>query len=275
MGVYNGEKFVDRAIQSILNQDFLDWEFIICNDGSNDNTQKVLSKYKDQSKFVILQNNNNHGLGYTLNKCLKFAHGEYVARMDADDVSYPNRLGEQVRFLEKNPHVSVLGTYASLFDDNGVIWGNNCPPIEPILDDWLKGPSVIHASVIMNKKKLEDMGGYDTKALRIEDYDLWLRMLSKDYLIHTLPNELYGIHWNVNDYYRKENKYRILDFKYRIKRFRDLKIPLYKYIICIKPLLPILIPKFLLYKYHYFLKRKMKTVKYDMKSIYDICTQIK
>jgi len=133
MGVHNGAPTLDRAIQSILEQDYLNWEFIICDDGSTDNTWETLSKYTSHENFTILQNITNHGLGYTLNKCLKKACGEYIGRMDADDISYPHRLGEQVKFLEKNPQVSVVGTYASIYDENGLIWGQNCPPTEPAL----------------------------------------------------------------------------------------------------------------------------------------------
>ena len=186
------------------------------------------------------------------------AKGLYVARMDADDISYPNRLGEQIRFLEKNPHVSVLGTYASLFNDDGLIWGKYYQPIKPILNDWLKGPRVIHASVIMRKIIIDDMGGYDANALRIEDFDLWLRMLAKGYVIRTLPMELYGIHWNFNDYSRKTNKSRMLAFKYSMIRFNNLDVPFYKYFVySLKHILLIFVPNFILWIFHLFSKKQL------------------
>ena len=199
MGVYNGSQTIVNAIGSIINQDFLDWEFIICDDASTDDTWEVLSQYHNNPKIIVIRNDKNQGLGYSLNQCLSLASGKYLARMDADDVSYPNRLREQFEFLESNPEIDVLGTYATF-----ARWGVLRPVVKPVLNDWLAGSCVIHASVMMIKKRLISAGGYDPKALRIEDYDLWLRMLFKGYEIQTLPLELYDIHWSQGNYRRKK-----------------------------------------------------------------------
>ena len=187
---------------------------------------------------------------HSLNQCLKIATGKYIAVMDADDLSYSNRQKTQFNFMENSPTIDVLGSYASLFDHSGNQWGVSRPSISPTLNDWLRGSSVIHASVMMKKQSLIGVGGYDPKALRIEDYDLWLRMIIKEYTIQTVPIELYSIHWSREDYHRKKNKYRLLDSWYRLKNFWGLGVPYYKYYLVLKPIVLMCIPKYLLHKYH-------------------------
>ena len=256
MPVYNGEKFVARAIESILNQTFKDFEFIIIDNKSTDKSVEIVKSFND-SRIKLIQNEENFGIATSLNKGIKHSRGQYIARMDADDLSYPNRLEEQVSFLEKNPGVSVLGTYASLFKENGRIWENHNPPIVPTLTDWLWGSKVIHASVMMKKQDLQHVGGYDPKTYRVEDYDLWLRMIIKGHVIRTLPKVLYAIHWDLSDYHRKNMKSLVSETKYKLMRFRDLRVPLYKYPLAFKPIFPIFIPKRLYFLFHsYLFKRK-------------------
>jgi len=217
---------------------------------------KIIKSFND-SRIKFIQNEKNFGIATSLNKGIKNSRGQYIARMDADDISYPNRLVEQVSFLEKNPGVSVLGTYASLFNENGRIWENHRPPVVPTLRDWLWGSQVIHASVMMKKQDVLYAGGYDSKTYRVEDYDLWLRMIKKGYVIRTLPKILYAIHWDLSDYHRKNLKSVISQSKYKLMRFRDLGVPLYKYPLAFKPILPIFIPKSLYFLFHsYLFKRK-------------------
>jgi len=109
MSVYNGEKYLREAIESILNQTFRDFEFIIINDGSTDKTSEILSSYNDP-RIVIINNKRNIGLTKSLNKGLKMVKGEYIARQDADDVSLPERLERMVNFLDMNRDVGLLGS---------------------------------------------------------------------------------------------------------------------------------------------------------------------
>ena len=126
MGVYNCKNLdlLKNSIDSIINQTFKDWEFIICNDGSTDATLDNLNKLKalDQ-RIKIITYEENKGLAYALNECIKYADGEYIARQDDDDVSYSERIEKQVKFLENNPQYAVVGTNADVYDSNG-IWGN-------------------------------------------------------------------------------------------------------------------------------------------------------
>ena len=104
MGIYNCETTLEAAIVSILEQTVADWELILCDDGSTDRTYDIARRYQEAypEKVILLKNQTNQGLNYTLNKCLNISDAEYIARMDADDISEPTRLEEEIKFLEKN-----------------------------------------------------------------------------------------------------------------------------------------------------------------------------
>ncbi|MDQ3072975.1 MAG: glycosyltransferase family 2 protein, partial [Bacteroidota bacterium] len=108
--VYNGEEYLREAIESILNQSFTDYEFLIVNDGSTDKTAEILAGYFDP-RIRIIHNNKNKGLSFSLNSGLEASFGVYVARQDADDISLRDRLRKQVDFMEKNPQIHVCGTW--------------------------------------------------------------------------------------------------------------------------------------------------------------------
>jgi len=177
MPVYNGEKYLREAIQSILNQTFIDFEFIILNDGSTDKTEEIILAY-DDPRIHYIKNETNLQLVETLNKGIKFAKGKYVARMDADDISLPTRLEEQVKFMEDNPDIGISGSAAIVFGENinTSIWKllkNN----EAIKSELLFSSTFAHPSVIMNKKMILKYNlFYDNNFLHAEDFELWTRM---------------------------------------------------------------------------------------------------
>lgn len=117
MSVYNGEKYLPETIDSILNQTFKDFEFIIINDGSTDKTAKILTSYDDPR--IRIFNQENMGLTKSLNRAISLAKGEYIARMDADDISYPERLKKQVDYLNKNPDIGLVGSKYIRIDKRG------------------------------------------------------------------------------------------------------------------------------------------------------------
>ncbi len=161
MSVYNGARFIREAVDGILSQSFSDFEFIVIDDGSNDETGEILGAYCDV-RMVIRRNSTNIGLPGSLNRGLSIARGEYVTRQDADDVSYPERLEEQVRFLDRNPKIAVLGT------------------------DYL------HATSIFRREAITAAGGYstETQAVHVEDYDLWSRLIWERYELANLSAPL-------------------------------------------------------------------------------------
>ncbi|MDD4353774.1 MAG: glycosyltransferase family A protein, partial [Candidatus Nanoarchaeia archaeon] len=120
MSAYNTERYIAEAIESILNQTFKDFEFIIIDDGSTDDSLKIIKRYvKKDRRIKLIHNKKNIGLTKSLNKGLKIAKGQYIARMDADDISLPQRFQIQYDFLEKNKDIFLIGTTAFLIDDKG------------------------------------------------------------------------------------------------------------------------------------------------------------
>lgn len=117
MSVYNGEKYLAEAIESILNQTYKNFELIIINDGSKDNSVEIIKNYMKQDNRIVLIDRENKGLPYSLNEGISVAKGEYIARMDADDISLPTRFEKQVDYMQKN-ELDVCGSYIKLFGDN-------------------------------------------------------------------------------------------------------------------------------------------------------------
>ena len=192
MSVYNAEKYIKEAIQSILNQTYQDFEFIIVNDGSTDNTLYVMEEVKDH-RIKIINNPENIGLTRSLNKGIAASKGEYIARMDADDVSLPLRFETQIKFLSKNPEYALVGSSFYQIDEAGktvsftkVLTDNNEIHSNLISQNWFG-----HGSVMMRKTAFLKCGGYSTEFKYAQDYDLWLRMIEK-FKVANLDEPLYS-----------------------------------------------------------------------------------
>ena len=190
MSVYNGEKYLREAIDSILNQTFKDFEFIIINDGSTDDTLKIIKSYKDPR--IMLTSRENKGLVASLNEGIERARGKYIARMDADDISVSERLQLQVEYLESNPCVGLVGSQVALVGGNGKI-------INPLISRPVDnkdirlllgyGTVITHVAVLFKKELIGKVGGYDEKYYLAEDHDLWCRMAEVT-KVHSLPRVL-------------------------------------------------------------------------------------
>lgn len=177
MAVFNGERYLREAIDSILQQEFTEFEFIVVNDGSTDGTGAIVKSYPDQ-RIRYLENPRNTGLTNSLNQGLSNAHGFYVARMDADDISLPSRLKKQVAFLDEHPEIGVLGCAARLIDEAGDPSLLVMFPKESGLLRWrlfFENP-LIHPSVVVRVEPLRRIGGYDSNLRFSQDYDLWHRL---------------------------------------------------------------------------------------------------
>lgn len=191
MSVYNGEKYLREAIESILNQTFTDFEFMIVNDGSTDNSFEIFKSYGDE-RIKIINNEENIGLTKSLNKALKVARGEYVARQDADDVSLPNRFDEQMKYLEEHPEVVLLGTNVYLIDESEKTVGKRIVLEKPSIKDLLKNNQFNHGSVMFKKKVINQLGGYNELIKYSQDYELWLR-IAKSHEVRNLTQSLYKL----------------------------------------------------------------------------------
>jgi len=196
MSVYNGEKYLKEAVDSILNQSFKDFEFIIINDGSTDGSKEILENYKDER--IRLFNNQNQGLIGSLNEAIGYSRGEYIARMDADDISLPERLEKQISFMESKKIV-LCGSWAEVIDSIGNTIKHYIYP--PIGSKKIRLYSIIHCpfihpSVMFRKEIFEKVGGYKSYK-NIEDYELWTRIIYKNDT-DNIPEELikYRIHDN-------------------------------------------------------------------------------
>ena len=180
MPVYNGEKYLREAVDSILNQTYTNFDFLIINDGSTDNTLKILQSYND-NRIKIIDNKENLGLIQTLNKGLRLASGEFIARMDADDISLPVRLEKQINYLIKQNEVGVLGSQADIINDLGEKIDFYMVPNSHNMIAWmlLFGRSFIHPSVMFRRSAIEEAEGYNASSLYMEDYELWISLVKK------------------------------------------------------------------------------------------------
>jgi len=205
MPVYNAEKYLSEAIDSILSQTFNDWELIIINDGSTDNSETIISGY-DDNRIYYTKNKENIGLIRTLNKGIDLCHGEYIARMDADDISLPKRLKKQIDFLDKNPDYLMCGTNASVINNLGGITGKirNLSDNKFLQIHLLFSVPFVHPSVMIRKEVLQE-NRYNGNFKHVEDYELWCR-IAKQGKIANLEEELFEYRWhdsNVSVLYNK------------------------------------------------------------------------
>lgn len=177
MSVYNGERYLGEAIDSILNQTFTDFEFVIIDDASTDSTAAILDSYPD-ARLVRLKNETNLGLTQSLNRGLAVVRGEYVARMDADDISLPERLAKQVNYLDTHPEVGVVGAQVNFIDTEGRSLGPVTYPTDPLLIDWtmLLSNRLWHPLAMFRRDLVQTLGGYNQDFAFAQDYDLWLRL---------------------------------------------------------------------------------------------------
>lgn len=172
--VYNAERFLADAIESILNQSFRNFELIIIDDGSSDNSPKIIKQFSDERMIVITQE--NQGLAASLNKGLEIARGKYIARQDNDDISLPERFEKQVAFLEKNESYALLGTAAIIVDENNQEGGrfHQHPETSPELKYFLLFDNpFVHSSVMFRRSVLSKTGPYYKGTQFFEDYHLW------------------------------------------------------------------------------------------------------
>jgi len=176
MSVYNAEQYLRPSIESILNQTFKDFEFIIIDDGSSDTSKKVIESYKDPR--IKLISRPNKGLTKSLNEGLSVARGKYIARQDADDISVKNRFEKQVKLLESNKTIGMVGSNYTVMDETGKKLVTTNVFTHP---DDLKICQVVcnqfgHGSVMIRGQLIEEVGGYDESVGYVEDYDLWVRL---------------------------------------------------------------------------------------------------
>lgn len=245
MGIFNCEKTLPDAIESLMSQTYQDFELIMCDDNSTDNTLNIAESYatKCPDKIIVLKNDKNKGLNFTLNKCLQRARGKYIARMDGDDMSLPKRFEKEVSFLESHQDIAIVGAAMDVFDEKGV-WGKRVYSREPQKKDFLKGTPFAHPVCMVRKEAYKAVNGYSVqkKLLRVEDYHLWLKMYSKGFKGVNLNEVLYLYRDDRSGYKRRKFKYRINEAYVMRLAVRMLKLPSYNYLFALRPILVGLLP---------------------------------
>lgn len=212
MGVYNQLDLdvFEKAVDSVLNQTYRDFEFLIYNDGSSveEVNRYINSLEKKDPRICVMSSPRNYGLGYALNRCIDEAKGKYLARMDADDISHPDRFAVEVDFLEKHPEYMWCGSNCELFDQKG-IWGDSARPENPDIHDYLKYSPYIHPTVMYRSSLFEAVAGYaeEKKTARCEDYELFMRLFKMGYKGYNIQEPLLN--------YRVDRK------RYHSRPFRD------------------------------------------------------
>lgn len=179
--VYNGETYLRETIESILNQTYDNFEFIIINDGSTDRTASIIKQYTDPR--IRFYDQQNRGLSATLNRAIELAKGEYLARQDHDDISFPKRFEKQIAFLESHPSCGMVGTWAEILEVNKKTQRIHRHSAEsPVLKfELLFDNPFVHSSMMIRKEVFETVGLYSTDPSRQppEDYELWSRVARK------------------------------------------------------------------------------------------------
>lgn len=252
MGAYNCEDVIDQCIDSIITQTYKNWEFIICDDCSTDNTLKILKKYeKKDSRIKILHNERNCRLAASLNICLSVAQGEFIARMDADDISLPERLEKQVDFLEKHPEIDLVGCNRIIFDANGNR-GVRKSIEYPTKERLIKGSPFAHPTIVMKKSVYDALGGYTVskQTMRAEDIDLWIRFYQNGYKGYNMQEVLYCYHESIDDLKKRSLKAAVETAKVYWNGYKVLRFPYYKRFWVVKPIISALIPNRVMKKYY-------------------------
>jgi glycosyltransferase involved in cell wall biosynthesis len=211
--VYNGDRYLAEAIESILAQSFKDFELLIVNDGSTDRSRQKLERYAAQDDRIRLIHRENRGLIQTLNEMLALARGEFLARMDADDISSGDRFALQVKFLQQNPEYVCVGGAYDLIDPKGRTVLHSVMPETnaEIQQALLSGQTIInHPCAMIRRSALQQIGGYDEAMQTVEDLDMLLR-LGEIGLLANLPDTVLKYRFHMESVSAKHS-----DFQYQM-----------------------------------------------------------
>ncbi|WP_370864296.1 glycosyltransferase [uncultured Muribaculum sp.] len=253
MGIYNCAPTLAEALDSLLCQTYQGFKVIMCDDGSSDNTAEVAQAYVDKypDKFILIRNDHNMGLNYTLNHCLEYADTEYVARMDGDDISLPDRFEKEVDFLDKHPQFAIVSGPMNYFDDEGVFRSGRGKGVV-VKENFIYGTPFCHAPCMVRKEAYDAVDGYTVsdKLIRVEDYHLWFKMYLAGYKGYNLEMPIYSMRDDRNAKKRRHFRGYLNEARLRSWGFRKLGLPLYAQVFALRPLLVAILPFFVYDKLH-------------------------
>lgn len=245
MGIYNCANTLEEAVECIVKQTYNNWELILCDDGSSDMTysvaQRLVERHPDQ--IILLKNEHNCGLNHTLNRCLKAATGDYIARMDADDRCSPERFATEVDVLNNHPEIAIVSTDMEHFDELGT-WGRQQHPDTPVPKDFVYGTPFNHAPCMVCREAYDAVKGYseDKNFLRVEDYHLWIKMYSAGFKGQNIHRVLYQMRDDRNAYGRRKFSYRLNEARVKALAVKELKLPVYNYVYALRPIVVGMLP---------------------------------
>lgn len=233
--VYNCKEYINDSVQSILKQTYKNFELIIVDDGSDDGTLDILNNFKDK-RIRLYKNKYNRGLIYSLNRALNKSKGQFIARMDADDICELNRFQKQINYLNKNIEISVVGSAITLIDNNNRVNQKYLYPHNDNLIKWSMffSCSVCHPSVMIRSDVFKKINMYSLKAKFAEDYDLWFRLIKKKYKFSNLQDSLLKLrkhkrnisieNFNAHFLMGARISHKIIQYNFKFAKKKDFKI---------------------------------------------------
>lgn len=243
MGIYNCASTLQDALDSLYAQTYQDFKIILCDDGSKDDTLRIAeNNARQHHNMMVIRNEKNMGLNYTLNHCLEYADTEYIARMDGDDLSVPTRFEKEIQFLDKHLEYAVVSAPMVYFDEIGDFrWGKGKGEI--VAKDFVHGTPMCHAPCMARTDIVKSVGGYsvDDRLLRVEDYHLWFKIFAAGHKLYMLDECLYKMrddrnavarrNWMTrrNEAYVKHIGYKMIGLPWRFQIF--VMVPILKYFI--------------------------------------------
>ncbi|MCM1135937.1 MAG: glycosyltransferase [Clostridium sp.] len=245
--VYNPDREqLCQAVDSIIGQTYIDWEMVLYDDGSD--KKYAAEIYQISCKDVrirYIRNEDHHSLAYGLNESLKLAMGKYIARMDADDISYPERFAKQLAFLSRNPQYMWVGSNIAVIDEKGNVWGERHYPAMPESRDFLRYSPYAHPSIMFRRKAFAKYGKYKSgeRACRGEDYELLMRFYALGGKGFNLQEPLLQYRETKKSYRKRTLYFQLQEVRIRFQGFRRLGLLTPKtFIYVIKPIIVWMLP---------------------------------
>ena len=254
MGIYNCAPTLQEALDSLYAQTYKNFKIVMCDDGSKDDTLKIAEENaRMHENVIVIKNERNMGLNYTLNHCLEYADTEYCARMDGDDISLPTRFEKEINFLDEHPEYAVVSTPMIYFDENGEFRrGKGKGEVEA--KDFVHGTPICHAPSMSRTDVIKSVGGYSVSKnlLRVEDYHLWFKVYAAGHKLYMLNKCLYKMRDDRNAVGRRNWITRRNEAYVKHKGYNMIGLPLWYQIYTIAPILKYFAPQWI---YRYFHRR--------------------
>ena len=256
MGIYNCADTLPDALDCLLKQSYTEWICIMCDDGSTDDTYNVASKYVIEypDQFIILKNKTNLGLNKTLNKCIELVETEYIARMDGDDVCDSSRFEKEIAILDNSSEYILVSSWMDMFDNEGVFRTVRFAEY-PQKRSFLKSSQFCHAGCMIKSDVVKALHGYteSDKYLRVEDYDLWVRLYAAGYKGYNIQESLYSMRDDRNAYQRRSINNRVNESRVILKARKSFGFPVIYNLFAIVPIIKYFLPNCI---YTFFHKNK-------------------